>query len=108
MARTTATSSTASADAAKPDGQTARTGRQTAADLAFCARAMKAPALLDAAERLAERAHAESWTHLDTWSPVSSARSPPATATAARAASARPGFPRSRPSRSWISPICVV
>ncbi|MEU9214180.1 hypothetical protein AB0D27_41395 [Streptomyces sp. NPDC048415] len=29
-----------------------RTGSQTAADLAFLARAMKAPALLDAADRL--------------------------------------------------------
>ena len=33
------------------DGQATRTGRQTAADLAFLTRAMKAPALLDAAER---------------------------------------------------------
>ncbi|MFI8456577.1 IS21-like element helper ATPase IstB [Kitasatospora sp. NPDC085464] len=53
------------ATAAKADGQASRTGRQTAADLAFLARAMKAPALLDAAERLAERAQAESWTHLE-------------------------------------------
>ncbi|CAM5667766.1 IS21 family transposase ISAau2 [Kitasatospora aureofaciens] len=59
MARTTTT------DAVKPDSEAARTGRQTAADLAFLARAMKAPALLDAAERLAERAQAESWTHLE-------------------------------------------
>ena len=58
MARTTPTASNATADAA-------RTGRQTAADLAFLARAMKAPALLDAAERLAERAQAESWTHTE-------------------------------------------
>ncbi|MFJ2614755.1 IS21-like element helper ATPase IstB [Streptomyces sp. NPDC087529] len=42
-----------------------RTTRQTTADLAFLARAMKAPALLDAAERLAERAQAESWSHLE-------------------------------------------
>lgn len=40
-----------------------RTGLQTAADLAFLARAMKAPALLDAAGRLEERARKESWTH---------------------------------------------
>ncbi|MFF1453841.1 ATP-binding protein [Streptomyces sp. NPDC058274] len=33
-----------------------RTGRQTAADLSFLTRAMKAPALLDSAERLDERA----------------------------------------------------
>ncbi|MFF2148721.1 ATP-binding protein [Kitasatospora sp. NPDC058190] len=48
-----------------PEARAARTGRQTAADLAFLARALKAPALLDAAERLAERAQAESWTHLE-------------------------------------------
>ncbi|MDQ0765427.1 ATP-binding protein [Streptomyces canus] len=42
-----------------------RTGRQTTADLSFLARAMKAPALLDAAERLAERALKETWTHTE-------------------------------------------
>ncbi|MFE4425138.1 ATP-binding protein, partial [Streptomyces sp. NPDC056817] len=46
-------------------GSVTRTTRQTTADLAFLARAMKAPALLDAAERLAERAQAESWSHLE-------------------------------------------
>lgn len=40
-------------------------GRQTTADLAFCTRALKAPALLEAAERLAERAVAENWTHAE-------------------------------------------
>ncbi|MGW2512325.1 hypothetical protein ACWC0A_23620 [Streptomyces scopuliridis] len=34
-----------------------------AAELAFLSHALKAPALLDAADRLAERARAESWTH---------------------------------------------
>ncbi|MET7665456.1 IS21-like element ISAau2 family helper ATPase IstB, partial [Streptomyces sp. NPDC005463] len=42
-----------------------RTGEQTSSDLAFYSRAMKAPALLDAAERLAERARTESWTHAE-------------------------------------------
>jgi len=42
-----------------------RTGRQTAADLSFLTRATKAPALLDAAERLAERASKETWTHTE-------------------------------------------
>jgi DNA replication protein DnaC len=42
-----------------------RTTQQTASDLAFYARAMKAPVLLDAAERLAERARAEDWTHAE-------------------------------------------
>ncbi|MEU5307116.1 IS21-like element helper ATPase IstB [Streptomyces noursei] len=51
------------ADNSKATGQ--RTSRQTSSDLAFLARAMKAPALLDAAERLAERARKESWTHAE-------------------------------------------
>ncbi|MFJ7912994.1 IS21-like element helper ATPase IstB [Kitasatospora sp. NPDC096204] len=66
MARTAPQSpNTVVADAAKAGVPTARTTRQTSADLAFLARAMKAPALLDAAERLAERAQAESWSHLE-------------------------------------------
>jgi DNA replication protein DnaC len=66
MARSPIPTGPSTTTAARPsDGQAARTGRQTAADLAFLARAMKAPALLDAAERLAERAQAESWTHLE-------------------------------------------
>ncbi|MEH0524737.1 IS21-like element helper ATPase IstB [Streptomyces stelliscabiei] len=39
------------------------TSRDIAAELAFLSRALKAPALLDAADRLVERATAESWTH---------------------------------------------
>jgi DNA replication protein DnaC len=54
----------ATTKATAPQGQT-RTGRQTAADLSFLARALKAPALLDAAERLAERASKETWTHTE-------------------------------------------
>ncbi|MGW3498341.1 hypothetical protein [Streptomyces sp. NPDC001020] len=45
----------------KPAGR--RTSQQTTSDLAFLARVLKAPALLDAADRLAERARRESWTH---------------------------------------------
>ncbi len=37
--------------------------RDTAAELAFLTRALKAPRLRDAVERLGERARAESWTH---------------------------------------------
>lgn len=51
-------------DATQTDNRPAagrRTSAQTSSDLAFLARAMKAPALLDAADRLAERAR-ESWT----------------------------------------------
>jgi DNA replication protein DnaC len=51
--------------ASPPTEHAHRTGRQAAADLAFCARALKAPTLRDVAERLAERAQAESWSHLE-------------------------------------------
>ncbi|WP_285443873.1 ATP-binding protein [Streptomyces sp. ISL-86] len=46
-------------------GANRRPGQQTASDLAFLARAMKAPALPDAAGRLEERARKESWTHTE-------------------------------------------
>lgn len=39
------------------------TSRQQAADLAYLCRAIKAPSLLAAVDRLAERARAETWTH---------------------------------------------
>ncbi len=39
------------------------TKKQSAADLAYLCRALKAPSLALAVERLAERARAESWTH---------------------------------------------
>ncbi|MFJ1549142.1 ATP-binding protein [Streptomyces sp. NPDC088246] len=61
MARTTTTASTP----AREKNGSGRTGEQTASDLAFYSRAMKAPALLDAAERLAERARSESWSHAE-------------------------------------------
>jgi DNA replication protein DnaC len=41
----------------------ARTGRDVSAELAFLTRALKAPSLREAVDRLAERARAESWTH---------------------------------------------
>lgn len=56
--------STTAAKAAGP-APGRRTGEQTASDLAFYSRAMKAPALLAAAERLAERARTETWTHAE-------------------------------------------
>ncbi|GAA1935435.1 IS21-like element helper ATPase IstB [Streptantibioticus ferralitis] len=42
-----------------------RTSQQISSDLAFLARALKAPALLEAADRLGERARTESWTHAE-------------------------------------------
>ncbi|MDQ1491628.1 MAG: hypothetical protein QOJ23_4142 [Actinomycetota bacterium] len=74
MARATAATAGAGQDAAGvPDARPAagkaaagqRTAQQTASDLAFLARAMKAPVLLDAATRLAERARSEAWTHAE-------------------------------------------
>jgi hypothetical protein len=104
MARTT---TTASMPAREKTGS-GRTGEQTASDLAFYSRAMKAPALLDAAERLAERPGANPGLTPSSWSPACSARSPPASPTAARPASAQPASPRSRRSRSSTSPICAA
>ncbi len=39
------------------------TGRNVASELAYLTRALKAPSLAGAVERLAERARAEEWTH---------------------------------------------
>ena len=38
-------------------------GRNVSSEIAYLARALKAPSLAGAVERLAERARAESWTH---------------------------------------------
>jgi DNA replication protein DnaC len=38
-------------------------GRNVSSEIAYFARALKAPSLAGAVERLAERARAESWTH---------------------------------------------
>lgn len=59
-----ATTTAPATDATTPPKQKP-TGRQMTADLAFYCRAMKAPALLEAAERLAERARGEGWTHTE-------------------------------------------
>jgi DNA replication protein DnaC len=42
---------------------TARTGREVTSEIAYLARALKAPTLAGAVARLAERARAESWSH---------------------------------------------
>jgi hypothetical protein len=39
------------------------TGTRSASDIAFLCRALKAPSLAQAVQRLAERARAEDWTH---------------------------------------------
>jgi DNA replication protein DnaC len=45
------------------DGVSSRPSRDTAAEVAFLSRALKAPTLRDSAGRLAARARSESWTH---------------------------------------------
>ncbi|MFI6360662.1 ATP-binding protein [Streptomyces sp. NPDC050743] len=52
-------------DTAQAPAAGRRTSQQTSSDLAFLARALKAPALLEAADRLGERARKESWTHAE-------------------------------------------
>lgn len=42
---------------------TTSTGRDVASEIAYLTRALKAPSLRDAVQRLAERARAEQWTH---------------------------------------------
>ena len=41
----------------------AKTARDTAAEIAFLTRALKAPTLRESVDRLAERARTEAWTH---------------------------------------------
>jgi DNA replication protein DnaC len=41
----------------------APTGRDTAGEIAYLSRALKTPAIAEAADRLAERARTENWTH---------------------------------------------
>jgi hypothetical protein len=63
----------------------AKKARDLAAELAFLARALKAPALRDSADRLAARAREESWSHEEFLIACLQRGSPPATRTAARA-----------------------
>jgi DNA replication protein DnaC len=65
MATRTTTLDAPAPETTTPPSTSHRTSTQTTSDLAFLARALKAPTLLDAAERLAERARTESWTHTE-------------------------------------------
>jgi DNA replication protein DnaC len=49
--------------ATKTTNTLATSGRNVTAELAYLTRALKAPSLAGAVERLAERARAESWSH---------------------------------------------
>jgi DNA replication protein DnaC len=51
--------------AARTNTTTAKTSRDLTAEISYLTRALKAPTLRDSVERLAERAIAESWSHLE-------------------------------------------
>jgi DNA replication protein DnaC len=51
--------------AARTSTTTAKTARDLTAEVSYLTRALKAPTLRDSVERLAERAVAESWSHLE-------------------------------------------
>jgi hypothetical protein len=46
-----------------PTKNTSTGGRNVAGEIAYFARALKAPSLAEAVDRLADRARAESWSH---------------------------------------------
>jgi hypothetical protein len=79
------------------------------AEIAELTRTLKAPALRESVDRLAERARAESWTHEEYLVAACKVRSPPATPTAAKAGSgprgSQPGRAR-RPSTSTTPEVC--
>jgi hypothetical protein len=74
--------------------------RDTVAEIAYLTRALKAPTLRDAVERLAERARAENWTHQEFLVACLQREVAARETTAARAAS---GPPASPPARAWKS-----
>src|SRR6476469_10773285 len=51
--------------AARTSTTTAKSARDLTAEVSYLTRALKAPTLRDSVERLAERAVAESWSHLE-------------------------------------------
>lgn len=61
--RTGRASSTRASTASNTTSQTGHTGKDLSAEVAYLTRALKAPTLRDAVERLADRARAEGWTH---------------------------------------------
>lgn len=86
--------------AARSSTAAAKTGRDLTAEIAYLTRALKAPTVRDSVDRLAERAVAESWSHLEFLVACLHARFRPARLMAVRAASVRPG---SRPASRWRS-----
>jgi hypothetical protein len=84
---------------------TPTTARDLSAEIAFVTRALKAPTLRESVDRLAERARAESWTHEEFLLACCNVRSPPASHTAGRAASAQP---TSRPANRWKSSTSIT
>lgn len=51
--------------------------RDVTAELAYLTRALKAPTMREAVERLAERARTETWSYGNSWQPVCNGRSRP-------------------------------
>ena len=82
--------------------KTSTSTRDVTAELAFLTRALKAPTLRDAVERLAERARAESWTHEEF---LAACLQRPASLTAVRAGS---GPPASRGGSRWRSSTLTI
>ena len=74
-------------------------GRDFSSEIAFLTRALKAPTLRDAVERLAQRAREQSWTHEEFLvASACNAKSQRANRMAVRAESAPPA---SRAERAW-------
>ena len=75
----------------------------TASQIAYLARVLKAPALRDSAERLAAAAREAAGRTRNTSPPAWRPRSPPAAPTARPTGSGPPGSPPARPSRTSTS-----
>lgn len=88
------------------DTKTTANGRDVTSEIAYLTRALKAPALRDSVGRLADEPARRAGPTRNTSPPACSGRSLPATRTAPRVVSGRPGFPpgsRSRTSTSTTS-----
>lgn len=84
--------------------KSAKRGRDVTSELIYLPKALKAPALRDAAGRLAERARSEEWSHEEYLAACRSGRLPPVTVTEPRAVSGLPASPPASRSRSLITP----
>ncbi len=74
-----------------PAAATKTPARDTVAEIAYLTRALKAPTLRDAVDRLAQRARSENWTHEAAADGAAVAIIPAVRATPARVANRRAG-----------------